>query len=409
MKLLFVTPYFPPEVGAPQTRLFELAQRLVRRGHAVTVLTAFPNYPSGVIPPEYRGRWRMEEDMNGVRVVRTWIYATPNRGFFRRILNHLSFMASAMVTGLTLGPADAVFVESPPLFDGLAGIFLAKLRRAPMIFNVADLWPQSAVELGMLTQPWAIRLAEWLEAFIYRHSARISLVTRGTEAMLQERGVAHTFFLPNGVDVASFRPDASGDAFREAHGLEGKFLVLYAGTHGLSQGLEVVVEAARRLVDRDDVVFLMIGDGADKPALVERGEGLPNIRFLDPLPRSAMPEAVAAADAYAITLKDIPLFQSVIPSKLYEAMACAKPVVLAVRGEAADLLREAEGGLVVPPEDPAAFADAILTLVADRERARHLGAGGRRMVEARYDRELLVDRFEAVLAELVPVPAFGRP
>lgn len=401
MRLLFVTPYFPPEVGAPQSRLYELAVRLVRRGHAVTVLTGFPNYPSGVIPPEYRGKARMDEDMDGIRVVRTWIYATPNRGFVKRILNHLSFMVSATWTGLGLGATDAVFVESPPLFDGLAGWVLSVAKRAPMVFNVADLWPQSAVELGMVKSRWLIRVAEAIEEFIYARSARIAAVTRGIERILAERGFHKTVFLPNGVDLDLFRPDGSGDAFRARHGLEGRFLVVYAGTHGLSQGLEVLVEAGRIMEGQGlGVTFLLVGDGSEKPRLVELARGVSTVRFLDSLPKREIPEVVAAADAYAVTLRDLPLFKGAVPSKLYEAMSAAKPAVLAAYGEAPALLAEADAGLSVPPENAPALAEAVRRLMRDPDLRRRLGANGRRLVEERYDREKLVDRFEAMLEEI---------
>lgn len=403
MRILFVTPYFPPEVGAPQSRLYELAVRLVRRGHEVTVLTGFPNYPSGVIPSEYRGKRRMDEELDGIRVVRTWIYATPNRGFLKRILNHLSFMVSATWTGLGLGKTDVLFVESPPLFDGLAGWVLSVAKRAPMVFNVADLWPQSAVELGMVKHPFLIKVAEGIEEFIYARSARIAAVTRGIERILGERGFHKAFFLPNGVDLTLFKPGDSGTAFRLRHGLGERFLVVYAGTHGLSQGLEVLVEAGRLMEQKGlQVTFLLVGDGSEKPRLVELAQGVSTVRFLDSLPKREIPEVVAAADAYAVTLRDLPLFQGAVPSKLYEAMSAAKPVVLAARGEAPALLAEADAGLSVPPEDAPAFAEAVERLIRDPEMRARLGANGRRLVEDRYDREKLVDRFETMLKEITP-------
>lgn len=403
MRLLIVTPYFPPEVGAPQSRLYELAVRLVRRGYQVTVLTGFPNYPSGTIPPEYRGKRRMDEDIDGIHVVRTWIYATPNRGFLKRILNHLSFMLSATWTGLGLARPDAIFVESPPLFDGLAGWVLSIAKRAPMVFNVADLWPQSAVELGMVKSRFLIRVAEGLEEFIYARSARIAAVTRGIERTLCERGFEQTVFLPNGVDLALFEPGTSGAAFRLRHDLGDRFLAVYAGTHGLSQGLEVLVEAGRLMEAKGRAVtFLLVGDGSEKPRLVELASGVSTVRFLDSLPKREIPEVVAAADAYAVTLRDLPLFRGAVPSKLYEAMSAAKPVVLAAYGEAPALLAEADAGLSVPPEDPRAFAEAVERLMDDPALCRLLGANGRKLVEERYDREKLVDRFEVMLKEITP-------
>src|SRR5690242_12621085 len=177
LRVVLLTHYFPPEVGAPQSRLFELAARTVAAGHQVTVITAFPNYPTGVIPRTYRGRFRVEEKMDGIRVIRTWVYATPNRGFVRRLLNHLSFALSSLTAARKLGRVDVFFVESPPLFIGLAALAYRRLKRAPFIFNVSDIWPQSAVALGALKNRLAIRLAEWFEMHLYRKAARVSVVT----------------------------------------------------------------------------------------------------------------------------------------------------------------------------------------------------------------------------------------
>jgi colanic acid biosynthesis glycosyl transferase WcaI len=403
MKLLILTPYFPPEVGAPQTRLYELAIRLVRRGHEVTVLTGFPNYPSGVVPETYRGRVRMDETMDGIRVVRTWIYATPNKGFYRRILNHLSFMASSAWTGLWLERHDLMLVESPPLFDGLAGVFLRLFKRMPSAFYIADLWPQSAVELGMLRNPLLVKVAEGIERFIYRFSDRLLAVTRGIEDALHAAGYRHVFFLPNAVDTGAFHPEVDGSGLRSRLGLQDRFVVLYAGTHGLQQKLETLVEAARLLESRGlPVTVLMVGDGADKDNLVRMGTGVSTLRFLDSVPRRDVPELVAACDAYAIVLRDIPLFRGARPCKMFEPMAAGKPLVASIVGEAANLIQEAEGGIVVPPEQPGPLAEAIERLYHDRDLGKRLGTSGRRYVVEHLDREHVVDRFEELARDLLP-------
>ena len=410
MKLLILTPYFPPEVGAPQTRLYELAVRLVRRGHEVTVLTGFPNYPSGVIPEGYRGKVRMEEAMEGIRIVRTWIYATPNKGFYKRILNHLSFMVSSAWTGLGLERHDLMIVESPPLFDGLSGVFLRALKRMPTAFYIADLWPQSAVELGMLRNPLLVKVAEGIERFIYRHSDRLLAITRGIEENLHAAGHEHVFFLPNAVDTSAFHPDLDGSALRERLNLADRFVVLYAGTHGLQQKLETLVEAARILEKRSlPVTVLMVGDGADKDNLVRMGAGVSTLRFLDSVPKREVPEWVAVCDAYAIVLRDIPLFRGARPCKMFEPMAAGKPLVASIMGEAEQMIRESEAGIIVPPESPEPLADAIEQLFHDRELGRRLGAGGRRYVVEHLDREHVVDRFEELARELLPPAiAVGR-
>lgn len=399
MRILFLTPYYPPEVGAPQTRLHEAAVRLVAMGHQVTVLTGFPNYPSGVVPREYRGKAHMREVLQGVEVLRTWIYATPNQGFARRLLNHLSYMVSAVLSSFAIAPADVIFVESPPLFDGLAGYLVGKTMGAPYVFNVADLWPQAAVELGALRGRPLVRAAEALEAFIYRNAAKITVVARGAERELLARGLGEKLvYLPNGADTSRFRPGDTG-RLRSELALTGP-VALYAGTHGMSQALETLLGAAERL---PEVTFLLVGDGAEKTKLKRMaGERhLANVRFLDPLPAGAMPDLVAACDLYLISLRDVPLFADTVPSKLYEAMASGKPLVAAVRGETASLIQESGGGLVVPPEDPAAMAEAMGRILGNRREALAMGEAGRRFVSEHFERDRIVARMEAMFVEVV--------
>ena len=408
MRFCFLTPYYPPEVGAPQTRIHELAIRLVRRGHQVQVLTALPNYPSGIIPLEYRDRAETWQELDGVEVYRTWIYATPNRGFLRRILNHLSFMAMAILAVPRMAPCDVVYVESPPLFDGVAGWVLARAKGARIFFNVADIWPRSAVELQMVKNRALVGLAEVLERWCYRTARRVLCVTLGIEHDLRSQGVKQAVYFPNGVDTERFaRKD--GASFRARHSWQDRFLVVYAGTHGLSQALEFAVRAADLLLPpaapdaRPDagagpagrpIHFVFVGDGAQKAEL-QRMAG-PNVTFLDPVPREQMPDLLAAADAILVSLRDLPLFRGAVPSKTYEAMAAARPIVLAAAGEAADLVSRADCGVVVPPEDPEALAGAIRELAAAPERARRLGENGRAFVRQVFDRERLAERFEAL-------------
>ena len=403
MRLLIVSHYFPPEVGAPQTRLFELARRMVRRGHRVTVLAPLPSYPTGVVPPGYRGRLLLFERMEGVRVVRTWAYATPNRGFVRRILNHLSFTLAALVAAPLTGPADVVFVESPPLFHGFAGAVIARLKGAAFVFNVSDLWPASAVEMGMLRQLWLIRAAEWLERWTYARAAMVTVVTRGIVDRLRATGLPaeKVQLLTNGVDADVFRPVPERDALRRELGVDGAFVALYAGTHGLAHGLETVLEAADRLRARSDVRFVFAGEGAEKERLVARaGElGLPNVTLLPNQPKARMPALLSAADCCVIPLRDLPLFRGALPSKMFEAMATARPIVLAVAGEAAELLVESGAGVCVPPERPDEMARAIAALADDPARARALGETGRAWVQQHFSRERIAERFERLLEE----------
>lgn len=403
MRFLFLTPYYPPEVGAPQARISELAKRLVRRGHVVEVLTALPNYPSGIVPPEYRGRAGTWEIRDGVQVFRTWIYATPNKGFVRRVLAHLSFMVSAIAAAPRMGDCDVVYVESPPLFDGIAGFVLSRLKGAKMVFNVADLWPQSVVELGMIGPGPLLRLATLLERWCYHVSDLILAVTGGIEKDLRNRSYRDKVaWFPNGVDVARFAA-GEGAAVRRELGLDGKFVVLYAGTMGLAQGLAGVIEAARRLESDDRIRFVLAGDGAERERLVAMAGH--NVRFLDPLPAARMPDLLAAADAAIVSLRDVPLFLGAVPSKTYEALAAGRPVIMSARGEAADLVRRAGAGIVVNPEQPAEMAEAVSALASDPDGCRRMGEAGREFVRQNFDRDLLAGRFEELMRRLVA----GRP
>lgn len=402
LRAILLTHYFPPEVGAPQARLFELATRAAAAGVGVTVVTGFPNYPTGVVPPEYRGRFRMEETMSGVRVIRTSVYATPNRGFLRRILNHLSFAASSLGALGPSGRADVLFVESPPLFTGLAVLAYRWLKGAPYIFNVSDIWPESAVQLGALRNPTAIRLAEALESLLYRGAARVSVVTPGMVERLAAHGVPREklFLLTNGVDTGVYRPAPPDAELARRLGIEDRKVFLYAGTHGIAQGLDVVLEAAR-LTSNPDVLYVLAGEGAEKEALVAKAarEGIANVRFLPNQPKATMPALLNLAYATIVPLRKLELFKSALPSKMFESMASARPIVAPVWGEAADLVERSGGGVVVPPEDPAALREAVERLAADGALAWRLGVAGREHVARNYDRAVIAQRFVALLHE----------
>src|SRR5579864_8589927 len=400
LRVVFLTHYFPPEVGAPQTRLFELARRLGDAGMRVTVVTGFPNYPTGVVATGYRGRRSMEEDLDGVRVLRIWVFATPNRGFVRRILNHLSFALSSLTAIRKAGRTDVIFVESPPLLIGLAALAYTRLKRAPFIFNVSDIWPQSAVELGALRNGVAIRLAEMLEMHLYRRATRVSVVTPGMVERLAARGVPREklFLLTNGVDTSTFHPGAADGELARRLGVDGHKVFLYAGTHGLAQGLDVVLDASRLTRD-PDVLYVLAGEGAEKEALVARArdQGIDNVRFLPNQPKSAMPGLLNLAYATIIPLKRLDLFKAALPSKMFEAMATGKPIVAALWGEAAALVDLAGCGVVVEPEDAQGLRAAVERLAGDPGLARALGEKGRAYAVEHFDRKAIAKRCVALL------------
>jgi hypothetical protein len=405
MRILFVSHYFHPEVGAPQTRILETAQLLSERGHEVTVLTGFPNYPDGVIPDRYRRHMVMREQMGAIRVIRSAVYPAPNRGFARRLLNHASFSLTSVLAAPLAGRPDVVIAESPPLFTAVSAVLIAKAWRAPLVLNVADLWPESAVQLGALSDPRAIRLAEVLERFAYRHAAAITVPTAGMRAALLRMGEAEdkVVHLPNAVDPGRFaaEPPRGSDPRR----------IIYCGTVGMAQGVGTLIDAAGELSSAGNGAearyeFLIVGDGAEREELMAKASerGLTNVRFEGRVERSRVPELIASADLAVLCLRDVPLFEDALPTKLLEYMAASRPVVAAAAGDAARLLERSRAGIACPPEDPAALAASISEATRDPVRAREMGANGRRYVEQHCSREAFVAELEAIAARVAGAP-----
>lgn len=405
--VLFVTPYYPPEVGAPQTRISETAAGLVRLGHHVTVLTTLPNYPSGIVPPEYRGGKRRREVRDGVSVIRVWSFIRPNKGFLNRIVAQLSFGCLAPLLGArAVGHPDIIVVESPPLFDAIGGRLLAAIKRCPFIFTVADLWPEAAVQMGMLRNRLAIWLAERLERSAYRQATAVWCVTEGLRRILLDRGLSaeHVFMVSNGVDTGLFRPIPQAQA-RAALGWGNQFTVLFAGTIGLAPGLTMLLDVAERMRGQPDVRFVLLGDGAAKEDLMAEvaRRNLSNVVFLDPMPHDQLPLALAAADACITRIPRVELFVATMPVKCYEAMACSRPIVLATAGGLAHHLcvQEAGAALAVDPDDASAIAEGILYLRDHPEVARDMGQRGRAYVQACFDRDRLTAALVAHVTTLV--------
>jgi len=405
-RIVVVTHYFPPEIGAPQARLSEMARSWAAAGADVTVLTGMPNHPTGIIPPQYKGKRRVVEEVDGYRVVRTWLYATPNERILRKTLGHLSFMVSAVVLGIPeIGLADVVVGSSPTFFSLFSAWLIARWKRAAFVVEVRDLWPAIFVELGVLRNPKLIKAIETVELAAYRAADLVVVVTEGFRDDLVRRGVrpgkVHT--IRNGADVDRFTPSSPSQAVRASLGVsERDVLVLYLGAHGLSHGLASVADAAAKLAG-EPVHFAFVGEGAAKAALIRRVEelGLTNVTIRPGVARTEVPALLAAADICLVPLRDVPLFSSFIPSKMFEYLASGKAVIGAVRGEAADILARA-GAVVVEPEDTAALAEAIRELAADGARRSEMGVEGRAYVLANFDRNTLAQRYLTLLASLPP-------
>jgi glycosyltransferase involved in cell wall biosynthesis len=400
MKVLLVSHYFPPEIGAPQARLSELARFWAEAGLEVTVLTGMPNHPTGVIPAEYRKRIRCDERVDGYRVVRTWLYATPNEGLVKKTLGHLSFMATSVVLGWrTVGRPDVVVVSSPTFFSIFSAWFLAKAKRARLVVEIRDLWPAIFVELGVLRNKPLIWALERIEMAFYRSADHVVPVTEGFRDNLIERGVPASKIttITNGVDLDRFQPADSDPQIRHRLGAaEGDTLVLYLGAHGISHGLSSVADAAALLQD-EPIHVAFVGEGAAKRQLEQHVQalGCRNVTLLPGVPREDVPAIIAAADLCLVPLRDVPLFSTFIPSKIFEYLGSAK----AVRGEPATILRNA-GCPVVEPEDAAALARAIRALAADPSGRAALGVRGRAFVADRFDRRRLAERYRSVLETL---------
>lgn len=407
MRILYLSQYFPPEAGATQTRAYEMARNLVRLGHQVTMLAEVPNHPAGIIPPEYRGRLYERANLEGIDVIRVWVKTSPVKSFGSRMLFYLTFMLNAFLAGLLLarGRYDAIYASSPPLFVGGAALGLSVLRRLPLVFEVRDLWPESAVALGELNNPRAIRWAQSLEEACYRRAKAIVVVTEGIRDRLVRRGIpSHKLVLiPNGANVELFRfQEELRMQVRAHHQLPDAFIAVYAGIHGVAQGLEVVLEAASLLRSEPGIHFFLIGEGPKKAELVEQSHRmhLDNVYLLPEQPRERIPAYLSAADAALIPLRNIDLFKSALPSKLFDAWACERPVLLSVDGEARRIVELAQGGLFVPPEDPAALAAQLLRLKSEPELRALMGRKGRQFTEAHYSRKAQAENL-AVLLETI--------
>lgn len=384
------------------TRHHEMARYLAGRGHRVTVIASPVSYLTG-LPRGRRIPWmERQESEPGITLLRAYTYPALHRSFVHRVFSFFSFMASSFFIGLGVKEVDLVWGTSPPIFQGATAWALARLKGVPFLFEVRDLWPAFAVAVGVLRHQLLIRVSEWLERFLYRHSDQVVVNSPGFIAHVQERGASRVALVPNGSDTAMFDPLANGRTFRQAHGLDDKFIALYAGAHGLSNDLVVVLEAAAQLADRPEIALALLGAGKEKPALVARAQamGLANIHFLEPLPKTEMPEALAASDACIAILKPIPMYRTVYPNKVFDYMAAGRPVVLAIDGVIREVVEQAGAGIAVSPGDAPALAEAIRSLAADPQKGRLMGMAGRRCVEESFDRALLAGRLAEVMESL---------
>ncbi len=397
MRILLLTQYFPPEKGAAQVRLWELAKGLRDQGHEITVVTAFPNHPTGIIPEGYRRKIFSKEEIDGIKILRTWIYPVKRGRFWLRLLNYFSFVFSSRYGIYRSGKQDLIVVESPPLFIGFSAIIASYVKKAPYIFNVSDLWPESAVQLGLVSNKHLIRMSEWLEAYFYRKAFKLSAQTQGIVEGLKKKGVKteDILFLPNGVDTELFMPRAKDKKLEKKLGLRGKYIILYAGTMGHAHGIEVALDAADILKDHEDIYFLFVGDGSERPKLeiIAREKALPNVRFIDFQPLEEIPRYYSLSSLSLSTLRRYKLSEGVRPSKVYPALASGQPLVYVGEGEGAEIVKESGGGVVLEPENPRLLADTILELKNNPDYCKELSLKGREYVIENYSWKSIISKW----------------
>ncbi len=403
MNILYITQYFYPEIGATQNRALEMASHLVACGHHVTILTEFPNHPSGIIPKRYRFKLFERGRYRGIEVIRSFVKASPKKNFVNRILFYLSFMISSIVAGMKLKNKkyDIVYATSPPLFVGLSGYVIARLRKVKFVFEVRDLWLESAVVMGELRNRRAIQLSEWIERICYKSASKIVVVTQGIRDRLIQRNVDpnRLSIVPNGANVDIFRFSADNDPFKKELGCQGKFIILYAGIIGLAQGIANLAEVVRRLKENKDIFFLFMGEGPLKRDLLRLQESyeLDNLRIIGQVPRKEVFRYTAAADVCLVPLRKGNIFKSALPSKMFDAWACGRPIILTVDGEAREHLNKADAGIYVDAEDHRGIKKAIIHLSNNPDLCQKYGRNGRKYVEKHFSRKIMAQKLEKCL------------
>ena len=405
MKILLLTKYFPPEPGAGSTRAYEHAKRWVEYGAEVTVVTCFPHYPDGIIPEKYKGHSFYEEEIDGINVLRTFTYAAPNKGKIKRSLGFFSFMFSSVIQGaLKAGKNDVLIASSPPITVGFSGMVLAMLKRIPFVFEVRDLWPESIVQLGQITNKPVIKILEFLEVLMYKRASKIIGVSDPYVDIICSKGIPLKKIetIKNGVDLSLFTPIEYDKELAEKLNLTNKFVAAYFGTFGLAHALDKVLLAAEKLKENKDIHFLFIGDGAEKEKLFKMKSELQldNVTFIPMIKKAELKKYYSVTDIMLVPLRDLPLFDTVLPSKIFEILAMKKPIIITVKGEAKKLVENAGGGKFAEPENPDDLAEKILETYNNPEWLKEAGEKGRTFVEKNFNRDKLAKNYLDILKDI---------
>lgn len=405
MRILYLSQYFPPEVNAPAQRLLDFAKAWREAGHEVIVLTGFPNHPAGVVYDGYKLKPFQRETIDGVPVIRTYLYPAPNKGFLRRSLNYSSFMASAVLFGSPMiGKVDIVIASSPQLLVGVAGWFISAIKRAPFVLEIRDVWPEALLAVNANVSRRVYSILNRIADFLYKRADKIITVTTGAQEEIKKHGVdpGKLALIPSGIRTDVVKPMPPPPEIRNALGNGNNVIVSYIGTHGMAQKLSTVLEAAERLSDKPGIQFILIGDGAEKDDLLKMKQelGLGNVHFIDQVPQGEALRYIAASDICLVPLRKADLFTLTIPSKVYEIMACGRPMVLGVDGEARELVETTDAGVFVEPEDPKALAEAVVKLANDPDLRSTYGQNGRRFVVENCDKTSLSRQYLELLTTI---------
>lgn len=406
IRITLITEYFPPEIGAGSNRAFENASEWINAGAHVTVLTGFPDYPDGKIPSNYKGYFFKKEYFDKIEVIRTFTIPVPNKGHFKRILSSLIFLISSVIQGsFSLGKQDIIVATSPPFFVGISGYLISRLKRVPFIFELRDLWPDSIVQLGQLKNKFLIKLWEDIELFLYKKSKQIVVVTDSYVEILKEKGIRSEKIsvIKNGISIESNLPTLSVKEIKNKLNINNEFVFAYIGTIGLSHALDTVVESAEKLKDNKEILFLIIGDGAEKEILNNKSQNLKltNIKFLDKIERNELSNYYQIVDVLIVPLKNIALFRSVIPSKIFEIMKYGKPILLGVDGESKKIVEEAKAGISFLPENVDDFVKQVMYLNNNRNILKEFSENGKRFVEKNFNRKILAKKYLTLLEDLL--------
>jgi glycosyltransferase involved in cell wall biosynthesis len=380
------------------TRHYEFARYLVDNGHKVTVITSRVSYLTG---EEISRIEKNFEHIDNLEIVRVSTIRGFHKSFFQRLLSFFSFTISSFFAGMRVKNVNLVWGTSPPLFQAFTAWGLARVKCVPFLFEVRDLWPAFAVEVGVLRNRTLIAASEWLERFLYKRADRLVLNSPGFEEHVRMRGGRDIRIVPNGSDASMFDPQASGTSFRKQFALEDKFVVLYAGAHGLSNDLSVVLRAADELSNESKISIVLLGDGKDKPKLMEEAANLKlaNVHFLPPMPKAQMAEALASSDACLAILKPLKLYATVYPNKIFDYMAAGRPVLLMIDGVIRGVVEEANAGIFVEPGKPSALAAAIRKMMGNPAEGKRMGLAGRKFLEAHFDRSQLAKAMQEILLD----------